>query len=179
MLRALGPPAVVEDIRRSALDARHILPPAQFLDLHDGCFREEAFRLQSSITSFNVPLLRRHLAGLVSSLPLPTTPTLNKCLPDLTQSIPPGIHQHPLSCHEQRIPMDIVTLVHPGNDLGEEGFDLGVSARGIEFCDPDRAAGDESACVVDVRFEVGGVVGGVVPSGASVTSEWEWRGITG
>jgi hypothetical protein len=55
--------------------------------------------------------------------------------------------------------MDIPTLVHPGNHFGEEGFDFGVCARGVEFCDPDGAASGKVARLGDVRFEVGDIVG--------------------
>jgi hypothetical protein len=59
--------------------------------------------------------------------------------------------------------MDIAARIHPRDHIGQEGFDLVVSALGVEFRDPDGAAGGEGAGVGDVLFEVGGVAGGVVP----------------
>jgi hypothetical protein len=60
--------------------------------------------------------------------------------------------------------MNIATRIHPGNHVGEEGFDFVVGALGVEFCDPDGATLREVAGGVDVGFEVGGVTGRVVPA---------------
>jgi hypothetical protein len=59
--------------------------------------------------------------------------------------------------------VDVAARIHPRDHVGQEGFDLVVGALGVEFCDPDGAAGGEGAGVGDVLFEVGGVAGGVVP----------------
>ena len=85
---------------------------------------------------------------------------------DFTETLTSVVDQEAITigCHEIGITVDIIGSIQPREDLIKEVLDLlGATAR-LKFGNPDRAAGGNFTCFLDVVLEVCGIRRIIVPN---------------